>query len=42
MSHDVRIKIIAFPWKFYEVLKTFKLGSFLISEGILFHRTDPL
>ena len=25
-----------------EVLKTFKLGSFLISEGILFHRTDPL
>ena len=28
------------PW--YEVLKTFKLGSFLISEGILFHRTDPL
>ena len=30
----------SFPWN--EVLKTFKLGSFLISEGILFHRTDPL
>ena len=23
-------------------LKTFKLGSFLISQGILFHRADPL
>ena len=31
----------SFPWN--EVLKTFKLiGSFLISEGILFHRTVPL
>ena len=29
-----------FPWN--EVLKTFKIGSFLISEGILFHRRDPL
>ena len=37
MSHGVKI---IFPMN--EVLKTFKLGSFLISEGILFHRTDPL
>ena len=26
----------------HEVLKTFKLGRFLISEEILFHRTDSL
>ena len=38
MGHGVLEK--SFPW--IEVLKTFKLGSFLISEGILFHRTDPL
>ena len=38
MGHGVLEK--SFPWT--EVLKTFKLGSFLISEGILFHRTDPL
>ena len=38
MGHGVLEK--SFPWN--EVLKTFKLGSFLISEGILFHRTDPL
>ena len=38
MSHGVLEK--PFPWN--EVLKTFKLGSFLISQGILFHRTDPL
>ena len=38
VGHGVLEK--SFPW--IEVLKTFKLGSFLISEGILFHRTDPL
>ena len=38
MGHGVLEK--SFPW--IEVLKTFKLGSFLISEGILFHRIDPL
>ena len=38
MGHGVLEK--TFPW--IEVLKTFKLASFLISEGILFHRTDPL
>ena len=38
MGHGVLEK--SFPW--IEVLKIFKLGSFLISEGILFHRTDPL
>ena len=38
MGHGVLEK--SFPWN--EVLKAFKLGSFLISEGILFHRTDPL
>ena len=38
MSHGVLEK--SFQW--IEVLETFKLGSFLISEGILFHRTDPL
>ena len=38
MGHDVLEK--SFPWN--EVLKTFKLGSFLISEGILFHRRDAL
>ena len=38
MGHGVLEK--SFPS--FEVLKTFKLGSFLISEGILFHRTDPL
>ena len=37
MGHGVLEK--SFPR--IEVLKTFKLGSFLISEGILFHRTDP-
>ena len=30
----------SFPWN--EVSKAFKLGSFVMSEGILFHRTDPL
>ena len=38
MGHGVLEK--SFPWN--EVVKTFKVGSFLISEGILFHRTDPL
>ena len=38
MSHGVLEK--SSQW--IEVLKTFKLGSFLISEGILFHRTDHL
>ena len=38
MGHDVLQK--SFPGN--EVLKTFKLDSFLISEGILFHRTDHL
>ena len=37
MGHGV---LVLFSWN--KVLKTFKLGSFLISEGILFHRTDPL
>ena len=37
MGHGV---LVLFSWN--KVLKTFKLGSFLISEGILFHRTDPV
>ena len=38
MSHSVLR--LSFPGN--EVLKTFKLGRFLISEEILFHTTDPL
>ena len=38
MGHGVLEK--SFPWN--EDLKTVKLGSFLISEGILFYGTDPL
>ena len=38
MGHGVLEK----SFRLNEVLKTFRLGSFLISEGILFHGTDPL